>query len=167
MEDELEEGRRRSTELYREYRRKLIYYAYASLHDTAAAEEAVQETFRIVCEKYDQLPQIKRPFAWLIQILSNVMRNGMEERKRWYDMLFYDWNTSAEHHTAVEDEPDVEVLYRGLIPDQDLHLLKLVAVDRCTYIEVAKEYHISPDACRKRVKRAAEALRKRLEEQGL
>ena len=41
-------------QLYREMYRKLVVYAENALNDSLA-EEAVQDTFRIACSKYDEL----------------------------------------------------------------------------------------------------------------
>lgn len=162
--DELELGRERSTELYRQYRDKLLRYAFAYLQNILSAEESVQETFRVVCEKYQELPNIKHPFPWLLQIMTNIMRNNQEDRRRWRELLFYGHTSEIESYTAVNDQPDIEITYAGMISEQDLHLLKLIVVDNCTYLEASQVFHISPEACRKRAKRAIEALRRKLEE---
>ena len=58
---------------------------------------------------------------------------------------------------------DVELEYDGLISRQDLHLLKRLAVDGCTYAEAARELNTTAEACRKRAARAKQLLRKLLD----
>ena len=56
--------------------------------------------------------------------------------------------------SVLEDE--------GLIDRQDVHLLKLLAVDGYTYSEAAKALDTTVEACRKRAKRAEQKLRELL-----
>ena len=58
---------------YRQYA-KYLFHAACLLGPASQAEEAVQETFRIVLEK-DDLGEISYPKAWLRKILYNVVRN--------------------------------------------------------------------------------------------
>ena len=58
----------------------------------------------------------------------------------------------------------MELEYDGFISRRDLHLLKRLAVDGCTYAEAAQELHTTAEACRKRAARAKQLLRKLLEE---
>ena len=62
-----------------------------------------------------------------------------------------------------EDPINVELEYEGLIDRQDLHLLKLLAIDGYTYPEAAKALDSTAEACRKRAKRAEHKLRELLE----
>ena len=61
-------------QLYREMYRKLVVYAENALNDSLA-EEAVQDTFRIACSKYDELMNSSNPQGWLMNTLKNVIRN--------------------------------------------------------------------------------------------
>ena len=54
----------------------------------------------------------------------------------------------------------VDVLFGDVSDSEDFQLLKRIALDRCTMLEVAEDLGISVEACKKRVQRA----RKRLQE---
>ena len=66
-------------QLYREMYRKLVVYAENALNDSLA-EEAVQDTFRIACSKYDELMNSSNPQGWLMNTLKNVIRNIRKEQ---------------------------------------------------------------------------------------
>ena len=69
------------------------------------------------------------------------------------------WNTKG-----CYDEVDVDVLYSNLLGDADYQLLKKVALEQKTLLEISCELGISVEACTKRVQRARKALRKKLSE---
>lgn len=60
------------------------------------------------------------------------------------------------------DEEDVELLYRGLLSEEDFRLLKCIAVDGWSMLEAAQEFGISLEACRKRFQRIRTKMRKNL-----
>ena len=76
-----------------------------------------------------------------------------------YAYQFVDYHSAEEVMGKSEDPVNVELEYEGLIDRQDLHLLKLLAVDGYTYPEAAKAMDSTAEACRKRVKRAEQKLR--------
>lgn len=145
---------------YREYAAFLFHFA-CQFVDRLAAEEAVQETFRIVCEM-EGLEAIEHPKTWLWKITRNVIKNGIREREKWATLLV-DVELTENTLGQKEDETSVEVAYEGLISSEDLHLLKLLAVDGHTYRSAGKELHLSAEACRKRAKRAGAELQKKLQ----
>ena len=61
--------------LYLDMFEKLKIYAKCSLRSEALAEEAVQETFRIACQKPDLLCNSANPQGWLVHTLKNVIHN--------------------------------------------------------------------------------------------
>lgn len=54
--------------------------------------------------------------------------------------------------------------YGDLLPQEDFRLLKLVVLERYSYLEAAQELGISLEACRKRVQRIKQRLRQKLKE---
>lgn len=146
---------------YYQYSEFLFQYACLFV-DYHSAQEIVQETFRIVCEM-ENLEQIRYPKTWLRKITSNVIKNWTREHAKWRALLA-DAEKLPEHAFGkTEDEPDIELEYAGLVKAGDLHLLKLLT-SGYTYADVGKVLGISAEACRKRAKRAGEALRKKLEQ---
>jgi len=145
---------------YRQYSTYLFRYACLFV-DSHTAEEVVQEAFRIVCEK-GSLDQIEHPKTWLRKITEYVIKNRSREREKWKAMLVDVENLPDDFWGRHEDEPNIELEYAGVVSQDDLHLLKLLAVDGYTYVEAAREFKTTSEACRKRAKRAEDKLRKKL-----
>lgn len=148
---------------YRDYATFLFHFA-CQFVDHLVAEEAVQETFRIVCGMKG-LEAIAHPKTWLWKITRNIIQNSIRERKKWAALLV-DMELPEDAFGRKEDETDVELSYAGLISAEDLHLLKLLAVDGHTYRSAGKEFNLSAEACRKRAKRAGAELKEKLKKDG-
>ena len=144
---------------YRQYAPLLFHYARQFV-DYHAAEEVVQETFRVAWEAIQQR-EVQYPKTWLRKIAENIIRNRLRQQDRRKDLLS---GAGALPEDEWEDPVDVELEYDGFISRRDLHLLKRLAVDGCTYAEAAQELHTTAEACRKRAARAMQLLRKLLEE---
>jgi RNA polymerase sigma factor (sigma-70 family) len=144
---------------YRQYAPLLFHYARQFV-DYHAAEEVVQETFRVAWEAIWQR-EVQYPKTWLRKIAENIIRNRLRQQDRRKDLLS---GADALPEDEWEDPVDVELEYNGVISRRDLHLLKRLAVDGCTYAEAAQELHTTAEACRKRAARAKQLLRKLLEE---
>ena len=57
----------------------------------------------------------------------------------------------------------MDLRYGGLLSEEDFRLLKCIALDRYSYLEAAEEFHISVEACRKRLQRIKQKMRKKLD----
>lgn len=145
---------------YRQYAPLVFHYA-CQFTDHHAAEEIVQETFRIAWEALRQ-QEVDYPKTWLRKIAENVMKNQFRQSRR--HLLVSADELPEDALGRGEDPVDVELEYGGLISPQDLHLLKRLAVDGCTYAETARELGTTPEACRKRAARAKQLLRRLLED---
>ena len=66
--------------IYREMFRKLWIYAKIQLEDESLAEEAVQETFRIACEKPDSVINSDNPNGWIMNTLKYTIRGIKRDR---------------------------------------------------------------------------------------
>ena len=69
------EQKRMIAELYQELYDKLMVYARVNLESESLAEEAVQETFHIACQKPDSVCGSANPQGWLVDTLKNTVRN--------------------------------------------------------------------------------------------
>ena len=145
---------------YRQYSTYLFRYACLFV-DSHTAEEVVQEAFRIVCEK-GSLDQIEHPKTWLRKITEYVIKNRSREREKWKARLVEVENLPDDFWGRHEDEPNIELEYAGVVSQDDLHLLKLLAVDGYTYVEAARDFKTTSEACRKRATRAEDKLRQKL-----
>ena len=169
MIDELDQ-RREIENFYREMHGKLLAYASSVLKDEHHAEEAVQDTFRIACEKVDVFLGSKNPSGWLLITLKNVLRNMKKERAK-LNMLVVtsislDEGLQAQKASAADDGVEhllVDTFYSGMIPEDDFRLLKRVAIDKYTMLEAAEEFGLNVEQCKKRVQRAKVKLKKELD----
>lgn len=71
----------RIEQLYLEMYDMLIIYARCSFKEESLAEEAVQETFQIACQKPDKLCESLNPKGWLVNTLKFTIRNMKRSRE--------------------------------------------------------------------------------------
>ncbi len=147
--------------LYRRMFHTLYAYALRGMSDPSLAEEAVQDTFRVACEREDKLFASDNPEGWLMNVLKNVIRSTRRERARLAETVL---EVLDENGGAADVELDLDTLYGDLSGSEDFRLLKRIALDRCTILEAAEELGIPLETCKKRVQRARKRLQKRLRE---
>ena len=127
------------------------------------AEDLLQETFLTAIRRIAVLRECDNPRAYLMQILRNLV--GYQLRSMKYASDLEDKLRGREPE-GYRDELRPEVLYRGLIGDEDLRLLLRFYVDGLSQRELAEELGIDLGACKMRLKRARERLRQALEKEG-
>ena len=147
--------------LYRMMFHTLYAYALRGMSDPSLAEEAVQDTFRVACEREDKLFASDNPEGWLMNVLKNVIRSTRREGARLAETVL---EVLDENGGAADVELDLDTLYGDLSGSEDFRLLKRIALDRCTILEAAEELGIPLETCKKRVQRARKRLQKRLRE---
>lgn len=148
--------------LFREMHDKLVKYAYCALMDYGRAEEAVQDTFSIACTRIDVLEASEAPCAWLMKTLKNVISNMRRSQARLKKLVITTINFEEEKYIQPQDS-NIDLLYSGIIKDEDFLLLKLIAVDNYTMREAADTLGINVEACKKRVQRAKKKFKSKLE----
>lgn len=141
----------------------LFEYARSTLPNNALAEEAVQETFRIACQKPEALCTSPNPEGWLVNTLKNVICNMERSRNIAKRILRGYFAVHITELTATNDRVGVEILYDDIADTEEFKLLKEMAIDGRSYLEMAESRNISIDTCRKRVQRAKEKLRKKIQ----
>ena len=147
-------------QMYREMYPTLYAYALRILKDHALAEEAIQDTFCIACAKREQALSNPKPRGWLMLTLKHVMQNMLRAQRKVQRLLFL---TAGEEQPAEAPELlDVDVLFGDVSDSEDFRLLKRIALDQCTVVELAQDLGISVEACKKRVQRARKRLQKKL-----
>ncbi len=149
-------------QLYLQMFNMLFEYARSTLSNDALAEEAVQETFRIACQKPEALCASPNPEGWLVNTLKYVLRNMERSRNIANRILCGYFAANITELTATNDRVGVELLYDDIADTEEFKLLKEMAIDGRTYLEMADARRISIAACRKRVQRAKETLRKKM-----
>lgn len=150
---------------YREMYRRLELYALSVLKERGLAEEAVQETFRIACEKPDRFMNSENPQGWLVKTLQNVMRNTLKTRAHLNAVMASSAETWEARACFVSKDVDTDILYSDLLGEEDYRLLKRIVFDGYSMLEAAQELGITLEACKKRVQRAKKKMKKILEDE--
>lgn len=144
--------------LYRQNFQMLVVCAYRFLGDRESAYEAVQETFRIACEKIDDLQSSQSHVGWLRTATKNTCMNIIRKRQRNAALLISyanDQATWTEERWAAQD--GTHILYQ-ILSQEEILLLEKLFLYGLTYAEAAGELGVSLWACYKRAERATEKL---------
>ncbi len=147
-------------ELYHKIFNKLYHYAMKKLEDPSISEEAVQETFSIAWVKVDALMCSPNPEGWLMNTLKNVICNIKRDRSYLSMQLMSEEHINFLMAQGQENNLDPEFLYEGMVSQEEFFLLKRVAIDNRSMLEVAEELGITLEACKKRVQRAKAKFQK-------
>lgn len=154
--------RREIEKMYTKMFRMMAEYARSSLQDPSLAEEAVQETFRIACQKPWELLTSSNPEGWLVNTLKYVITNIKREIAESKELLDDYASQRIEEIAASGDHIGVEILYADIAKSEEFVLLKELALDGKSHLELARDRGISVAASRKRVQRAKEILKKKI-----
>lgn len=138
----------------------MMQYARSFLFSEALAEEAVQDAFQIACQKPDELMGSQNPEGWLFNTLKNVVRNTIRRRARDRELLF-EYLNSGKSVDRI-DEIRLELIYADVVHLEEFQLVKEMVLEGKSYLEIAAEHRISVAACRKRMQRAREFLKKKI-----
>ena len=69
---------------------------------------------------------------------------------------------SAEAQTSVtDDDENVDILYGDVAESEDFKLIKKLALERCSMLELSEELGVNIETCKKRVQRARAKLKKK------
>ena len=147
--------------LYAEHFVLLLCYVESVLRNRDAAEEAVQETFRIACARADRLAASENPGGWLMNTLKNTLHN----RTRFLARLHRALPTVPLEEALVPgaDAPgDLDLTISTLLTAEEYRLYRRLIADGDSVRRVAEELGISVSACKKRAQRIREKLREAL-----
>ena len=154
--------RKKIEDLYLQMYALLFEYARSCLQSDDLAEEAVQETFRIACQKPEDLCESPNPHCWLFNTLKHKLQNMERSRISGVKCLQEYVTLRADEICSATDQRRLELLYGDLADTEEFQLVKEMAVDGMSHLQMAQKRGISVEACRKRVQRAKEALRKKI-----
>ena len=149
--------------LYLQMYPMLFEYARSSLANDALAEEAVQDTFTIACQKPEALCESTNPEGWLVNTLKNVLSNTIRSQNIARRILLDYFATNIHDISASSDRVELEILYDDIADLEEFKLLKEIALDGKSYLEMAQARGITVGTCRKRVERARKVLQKRIQ----
>lgn len=151
-------------QLYLEMYDMLLSYARCSFKEESLAEEAVQETFQIACLKSDQLCESVKPKGWLVNTLKFTIRNMQRSRESARQILSAYLTEQKESVAYSEDKLSLELMYEDVSDLEEFKLIKEMALDGRSHLEMANARGISVNACKKRVQRAKETLKSKLKQ---
>ena len=149
-------------QLYKDLYPALHIYALRVLGETALAEEAIQETFCIACAKREQCLASADPRRWIMCTLKYVCQNVLRTQAKLKKLLL-SLNTGECQDAGTPDLVSVDVLFGDLSDSEDFQLLKRIALNRCTMLEMSEELGISVESCKKRVQRARKRLQEKID----
>ena len=153
--------RKRIEEFYLEMYYRLFIYARSALDNESLAEEAIQETFRIVCMKPEDLLSSPNPKGWIVNTLKYTIQNMKRSRDK-ANVLLTQYLAANSSVAFSEDRISLEVTYENVARSEEFSLIKEMAVDGRSHLEMAQSRGISVAACKKRVQRAKEFLRRKI-----
>ena len=156
------EQRQQIEALYLEMFDKLKTYAKCRLGSDALAEEAIQETFRIACQKPDALCSSANPQGWLVLTLKNTIRNIQSHRATVKRIVEQYLMIQVKEVSISEDRINLNILYEDVADTEEFKLLSELAIEGKSHKEMAEARGITVGACKKRVQRAKEKLQKKL-----
>lgn len=153
--------RKRIEEFYLEMYDRLFIYARSALDNESLAEESIQETFRIVCMKPEDLLSSPNPKGWIVNTLKYTIQNMKRSRDK-ANVLLTQYLAANSSVAFSEDRISLEVTYENVARSEEFSLIKEMAVDGRSHLEMAQSRGISVAACKKRVQRAKEFLRRKI-----
>ena len=153
--------RKRIEEFYLEMYDRLFIYARSALDNESLAEEAIQVTFRIVCMKPEDLLSSPNPKGWIVNTLKYTIQNMKRSRDK-ANVLLTQYLAANSSVAFSEDRISLEVTYENVARSEEFNLIKEMAVDGRSHLEMAQSRGISVAACKKRVQRAKELLRRKI-----
>lgn len=135
----------------------LLRAAYYSLGDHGLAEAAVQECFLAAIRYRDKLAACEKPAGWLYRALRFAIKHLQRDR-----------NELLAHTVPLDSVPEEKlarwdsrpVAEEFLTDDKDLQLLKDFYLNGYSIRELAERDGIGVSACKMRIKRAKERLKK-------
>lgn len=162
-------------ELYRTYSKQLFVYAKSSKFCEYQAEVLIQETFVTACDKQEKLVGHPNPGGWLMMTLKNKIKEARRENAAFRELV----KTLVElPRSKVVYDPQQSIgmtklhyemlLVRSqLLTEDEFSMLLKIAFGDYTLEELAKEYGIKVDTCKKQIYRArkkAQKIRHRLQD---
>ena len=148
--------------LFLEMHGLLKSYALGILRDESLAEEAVQETFQVACIRPEALFESPNPKGWLVNTLKLTLRNMIRSRESSQRLLSKYLSMQMDTMAFSEDKVSFEVMYQNISDTEEFKLIKEMAIDGKSHLEMAQARGITVTACKKRVQRAKEILKRKL-----
>lgn len=148
--------------LYKEMYNQLYTYAHGILRERELSEDLVQKTFQTACSKPSKLFSSENPQGWLMETLKNEIKNAKRKRATMAKFTVPAETVDIDQIASPDPGGNIDLMYSDLVDEADFRLIKRVAVEQYTVLEVAEGLGISRERCKKRFQRAKEKMRKKL-----
>lgn len=157
-----EEYKERIEILYLSLYDKLMVYARCAFQNEGLAEEAIQDTFRIACMKPQEVCESSNPEGWIVNTLKHIIANTKRNRMTANRILTEYISIQVKELAVSEDQLEFSLMYEDVAELEEYRLIREMIFEGKSHLELARERGISVAACRKRVQRAKEILRKKI-----
>ena len=141
--------------LYREEGKSLYAYAKAVLNNSTMAEEAVQETFLLVCKNIEKLKDLVDMKSYLYRI-HKITCGKLQHQYNKYIQKLLSLQAEDIDHKIIDPFQDKENTLSLYVNKEDFFILQKIILDGYSYQELAQELKITTNVCKKRVQRAKE-----------
>ena len=136
---------------------EMLSFAFYMLENHSMAEVAVQDTFMTALEKAEKFTSSPNPVGWLYNTLKFKIKHIFRD-KQTLITRFLPVDEITESQLASTD--DTQYPFSFPAEDPDSKLLIQFYIQGYTMKELAREYGITPGACKMRIKRAKERVKK-------
>ena len=130
-------------------------------------DDWLQETFLVAIQRIDTLRKCKNPGAYLTQILRNVIGHQLRNMKYAARIAEKMQESEISEQDEYTDEQNPEIIYRGLVNDDELNLLIRFYLEGWSQKDLAKDLGIDVEVCKKRIQRAKAHLKSAIKRNGL
>ena len=150
-------------------RPRLYRLAYSWSHNSALADDLVQETLIKALKKSNQLRDPALLNSWLFSILANCWRDHFRQHKEMIDVDELEDFQYAHNHTPEQAHSQTQIVAHvraavKLLPSGQRQVLTLVDLEEMSYIEVASILDIPIGTVMSRLCRARVNIKKLLQE---
>lgn len=142
--------------LYTQWYGKMLEYAFRLTSDRYLAEEIVQETFIQVTKQIDAIAAHKNAAGWLYLTTRNNALNSIKTQRRLKNTI-----STEEIEVPIEDEVKLDTLLYGCMNNDEADILVRFYQYKQSLKEISKAYNISETACKMRLIRAREKIKKK------
>lgn len=149
--------------LYLQMYPMLFEYARSTLSSDELAEEALQDTFLIACQKPESLCSSPNPEGWLVKVMKYVLSNTVRNQNTAKRILLDYIAANISDISIASDQVGLEILYDDIADLEEFKLLKERVLEGRSYLEMAQARGITVAACRKRLERARKTLQKKMQ----
>ena len=151
--------------LVRRYQQKLYYFVGKYIRDEQASQDVVQESFISFYRAIDRVDRSRKISSYLYSVVRNAAISYLRTTKKRISLdaiaELESGFTMEEEYIRNEDSEEIRQVMKTLDPKYS-SVLRLYYFDELSYEEMSNVLHIPINTVRTHLKRAKEALEKKL-----